>query len=542
MSKVRTLCALLLGASALPSTSYAAQGEVAAEQQTPVDSSDSFTFDADSYSRLRVQVEFSGAAEQAFAAEVCPSADVMGVSLLDLVKGDRTAAITLTIGAPQIQNAELNVYNVQIDRKFLGTDCTASFRKIDFKSPLYLGAQYNGTTLSITPKLVVAKKPTQLFAQSLDGLINVANALSPLPAPFLNAKDKVIERTTGQLSSTQQISVETQLNLGPDGRHVETWSIPGDADQNVPDITIVAFLEEVKSYFEKPGGGWDAATILSRNFPSGSIFSYTNFGEFVANLGSSYTDMVAASDVAVFDVACRNLQTSIAKQGFSPMDRSLVLWATTQTKPNLRNDARIDHTQCLGTTFAELKKFETTKDITARPLVIPETTQRANEAQMRAAAEFDSRLWVFMTTDRWDIRRTASERMFSWPLVYKDHAEAAILTSDSENLSNPDQWQTKHQGGSTTFASRVGCYAFVEGSETSDSYMLALVDMGSADAAKEAVVRLTFGEVPPTAAAAPVSQFDIYDPADQSAQIDILKQLHGSSCGGGSWRPKSLRS
>tara|TARA_B100002049_G_scaffold225739_1_gene198051 strand:+ start:491 stop:2104 length:1614 start_codon:yes stop_codon:yes gene_type:complete len=504
-----------------------------------------YTFDADAYTRLRVVVDWDDpSATNVFTAEFCPESDLMGFDVLDLVKGDKSVALTIGISAPQIDDLNLNIYNITIDRKFFGVDCDSSFQRIDFMSPLYLGGQYDGTTVSITPKLVVADEPSQLFSDGLNSVIAAANAVSALPAPFLDNKDKVVARVIGQFSSRTGVSDTIQFNIGSTGRHSEEWAIPGSVAQRVPALSVRAYFETVPSYFTRPSSGWSASNILSRSFPSGSQFGYSNFRAFANGLGSSYTSTVAATDLATFDANCRTLQSDIARQGLTPMDRSLIMWAIARSEANLKDVEQIDHTACMSSVFAELGRFEATKDITSRAIPAVISTAEvvpASERQMRATIESDSRFAVFLRTGDWPTRRTASEQLFGWPTHFADSSDTKLMEATPLDLANSDQWQTRYARSSVAFASRVGCYLFKPNTGAGNSVMLAIVDFGSEDATLERLVRLTFGNVEEVADAAPVTRFDILDESASREELNLVKSRHQSSCGADRWRPALLR-
>lgn len=477
----------------------------------------------------------------AFRAEFCPKGSLMGISVLDLVNGSKAAALSLSVNAPQVKDVDLNLYNITIKRNWFGRDCTAAFQRLDFRSPLYLGGQYEGTVISVTPKLVVADKPSDLFGQGIDAVLGVANALSPLPAPFLNQKGKVIDRAAGQFSSTLQVSDQVQLSIGPDGKHEATWVLEPDTERGIPQINVRAYLERVPSYFTMPASGWSAESILSRSFPSGAQFSYSNFGDFVGSLGASYTNMVAASEVSAFNASCQILQGEIARHGFSPMDRSLLLWGAARARANLRQNPEIDHTSCLQSVYLELERFDATKNIDPRPIEPPKAKKiPATEGQMRATLEFDSRLATFFRTGDWSARRDASELMFRWPLTYIDRHQAGLLTGAELELQNSDQWQTRRGDLPPIFAQRVGCYLFQPGAEGRSSQMIGLVDLGTEAASRESILRLTFDDAESSASSARVRQFEIIDPSSADSGLNLIKARHGTSCGGSSWRPTTL--
>ena len=509
---------------------------------SPVPTTGEYSFDADAYTRLRVVMNWTEASTtNVFTANFCPKNELMGLKLIDLVKGDKSAALTVAITAPQIEDANLNLYNININRKLFAIDCEASFQRIDFKSPLYLGGQYDGSTVSITPKIVVAEKPSQLFDESLAGLLAAANAISPLPAPFLDKKDKVIKRLAGQFSSTVGVSDTIQFNIGSSGLHSEEWTIPGNTSMGVPSITVKAYLEAVPSYFTKPASGWSPSNILTRVFPSGAQFGYANFGAFVAGLGGNYANMIAANDVGVFDARCQSVQTEIAGQGFTPMDRSLLLWAVTQSQANLRSDPRIDHTDCLKSVFAELARFDQTKDLLPRNVILPPADlMPATEQQMRSTIESDARLAVFLRANSWVTRRAASEGLFSWPMKFVDHANTNLLTSSPVELQNSDQWQTLYAGDTVEYASRAGCYLFRPGGTESASRLLAIIDFGTDTEPVERLISLTFADAASETTAATVRQFDIIDQDDAEEELALIRSRHSSGCGASSWKPAIL--
>lgn len=505
----------------------------------PVAAAPAYSFNGDTYTRLRVEMDFTNAAAaNIFAAKFCPKDELMGLTLLDLIKGDRSAALTVHIDGPQMADVNLNLYNITIDRKVLGTDCSSSFERIDFKSPLYLGGQYDGVSISITPKLLVAEKPTQLFKDSLGGLIAMANALSSLPAPFLNSKGKIITRLTGELSSSVGVSDRVQLNIGSTGRSDAQWVLPGNAKAGVPEIRLRAYLENVPSFFVKPGSGWNASTILSRSFPSGAQFGHVDFGSFASGLGAPYTYLIAANDVASFQANCKYLQDKIAENGFSPMDRALLLWAVTRSKANMRDNPAIDHSECMQTTFAELARFSATSDVVARPVTpVDPAAQPASVKQMQSTVEISSRFTAFMKSSDWGARREASEGLYGWPLRYIDGAGTGLMSQDDLQLANADQWQTLHAGARTAFASNAGCFLFREGSPSAPSTMLGLVDLGTAGAPKEAIVRLTFQNAIPAAASAIIGKFELVSPTAAGAEIAAIKTKYPLQCNVEGWKP-----
>lgn len=504
----------------------------------PVTAPAAYSFNGDSYTRLRVTMDFTNpTAANVFAAKFCPKDELMGLKLLDLIKGDRSAALTVNIDGPQMTDVNLNLYNITVNRKWGGIDCDASFERIDFKSPLYLSGQYEGASISITPKLMVAKKPGQLFKDSLGGLITMANALSSLPAPFLNSKGKIITRLTGELSSSAGVSSKVQLNIGATGRTEAEWVLPGDRSAGIPEIRVRAYLENVPSYFVKPGTGWNPSDILSRSFPGGTQFGHVDFESFVGSLGAPYTQLVAANDAASFQAHCEYLRPEIAKNGFSPPDRALLLWAVTRLRVNMRGNPAIDQSDCMKSVFAELARFADTRDIVARVDPVGPAAQPASVKQMQSTVEISSRFAAFMKENDWAERRKASEALYSWPLRYIDGSDVGLMKEKDLQLANADQWQTLYAGTTAAFASNIGCFLFREGSPSAPSTMLGLVDFGSPGAPKEAMIRLSFQNAIPAAAAAAIGKFELLSPAAAAAEIAAIKAKHPLRCNVDGWKP-----
>ncbi|PXW72985.1 hypothetical protein C7451_111107 [Blastomonas natatoria] len=505
-----------------------------------------FAFKPDSYVRLRVVVEAeSQIDENVFDTKFCPDKFAFEMNLADLLAGDRTASLIVRVTAPNQASTpvELNIFD--INRKnggiFSGPSCKLGINQIDYKTPLHLGAQYRDMTMQVGLKLADAKGSAQLFADGLSGFLTIANAIAPLPAPLLRAENGLVTRVTEGLARKTDVSEAVDLNIGSKGKHSKTWTLSSSVRPGMPKLTIHAYLENVGSFFTMPGDKWDPALLLLTNLPSNEIIKAKDFATFLPSLGSDYSQFVAAASIGAFDAECDDLRQRISDLGFSPMDRSLLLWAVAWNRTAMRDNKDIDQTLCMKTTFAELALFDATKSIVARkPDPVPPVMLPATEAQMRLAIEANERLATFMLTPESLVNETMAEDLFAFPLEIEDRVQSSILLNPNIQLNNAAQWQTRRVNRDRAIASRVGCYLFLPNSSGGPSRMAFIALLNTDTGQRETLVELFFSSTPVPTDRALVNRMVLVNEAGATAELALMKTKFARGCGLSGWRPALL--
>lgn len=511
-------------------------GTAASAQTTP-----SFTFDPDAYVRLRVRVTAdSSVSEGVFGSKFCPDKSAFDLNLGELLQGDRTASLVLSVSAPTAAPVELNLFD--IERKgggiFSGPRCRLGLNRIDYKSPLYLAAQFNDQTVQVGLTFADQKGTAQLFADGLGGFLAIANAIAPLPAALLREEDGMVSRVTDGLVRKTKVSETVFLNIGTTGDSSKIWRLTSSVRPDMPKLTINAYLENVGSYFTKPSIGWDPALLLAAPFPPNPKVTASDFATYLASLGTDYSSFVSANDLGSFNARCDALRTNISKLGFSPMDRSLLLWAAAQSQSVMRNNKAIDRTDCMRTTYAELAQFDTTKSIVEREQDPPAAP--ATEAQMRLSIEANERLAIFMQTGDLAQNRQVADELFAWPLEVVDEVQAATLTSPAMQLSNADQWENRRTDRTKAIASRVGCYLFLPGETAGASRVLFFAAINTTVGNRDTLVELRFAPTPPDTERSRINRIVLRSEGTVPGDIALMKARFAGGCGLSGWRPALL--
>ncbi|MFO6430284.1 hypothetical protein ACLBKT_09395 [Erythrobacter sp. W302b] len=512
------------------------------------------------YVRLEVTLTTTATDKVMIFNSACPKQSLWGIDLKELLSGSNNVTMGVSITSPGMGALEFTP--LSIDRKssgFLGSNktCDVMIDQMRYLSPAFYVRSYEQQQFTVAPTYKQTTSANPGLSATIDTALSIALKLAAVPAEIAAPYQGQVKNVLGQMSvsNNERFSKHPIIRPGPVPADAEfQWRTNGlftAKDKSTPlDVILTARLIPVATLIPDPpaasGGSpvWDVSDVLSSPFAA-NLSPGVNPG---GTLGS-YISSTAATDIANFRKAatkseasnsCDPILARVQAMGLSDRDEGLLMWAITHDRPPAAVDSfDIDNLSCLRDAwrFAPTEVVatrDTTEPAppTPKPVVTPGVP--ATVKQMKAATQIDDSFAIFFKTTVWKERRKIAAGLFRYPVQYTD--AGGLIFDSSSALDNVDQWLALHTDA-TPVVERIGCYTYVAAADPAGkSVMYAVADMMPGKSATQALLTITFANVPSTEDAK-IEAIDVTPSisADQKAKIQTA---NGAKCSASGYKPE----
>ena len=469
------------------------------------------------YVRLEVALTTTSTDKVITFNSACPKRPLWGIELKDLLSGSRNLALGVSITAPGM--AALEFTPVAVDKKSSGIlgmtkTCDVMIDQMRYLSPAYYVRSYADQQFTVAPTYKQTTAANPGLSSTIDAALSLALKLAAVPAATALPYQDQVRSVLGQVSvsGNERFPKHPVIKAGAVPADTEfEWRTDGlftAKDKSKPlDVILIARLIPVATLIPDPPAAsgsktiWSISDVLSSPFaanlspgvnPGGTLGSYI--------LASAATDLANYRKAATKNEAsnsCDPILTRIQAMGLSDRDAALLMWAVTHDRPPIAVDSfDIDNLSCLADAWRfappEVVAMRDTIPLEAKPVALPGTSPTVK--QMKALTQVDEAFAIFFKTTVWAERRKAGVTLFKYPTQYVD--AGGLLFDASSSLENVDQWLALHTSA-TPVADRVGCYTYIPAVDTTGkSVMLAVADMSAGRSALQALLIVTFANVP----------------------------------------------
>lgn len=486
----------------------------------------------------------------------CPKkGHLWNISFDGLVEGDKTTTLGMTISGPVIPASTYAPITMTTKPKWIigGSSCVVEIDPIQYRSPLFGVRRYETQAFKVEPVYSRSSAMSEQIRADVSKLalgIATVSGVSALSAgPYLSTLDTGL-KSLG-FDNKERISHYFPIRSGVASKP-EIWEIPDALTSpkgKGPPLSafIVAQLIPVATAISKPNhvASWRPGTVLNAPYRTSASMApgSDTLSAYLYSIAGKEIDDYNSAPPAAADQACKALANKVDAVGLSEHDSSLAMWAISRSRVDrgFSTEQQVDALSCMRDRWDALKLAGIEKSIPSTPISSPDTEQ------MKRASYIDDDLATFFVTESWDVRKTLATRLFAYPTAYTDTNKRMML--ESTTLEGREGWAANAFGRDRPLLTKLGCYAYFEGTKThpfaelaGQSIMVAFGELPSPQVdgpRQEVMLQLNFAPTP-LGERARLNGVILHENVSEDVRLDVLSRYSQLNRCNSGYRPKLL--